>query len=46
MHDKLLVADNAVALIGGRNIGNQYFQIDPESQFADDDVFAVGPSGP
>jgi putative cardiolipin synthase len=43
MHNKLLVADNAVALIGGRNIGNQYFQMDPESQFADDDVFAVGP---
>ncbi|MEO7208429.1 MAG: phospholipase D family protein, partial [Steroidobacteraceae bacterium] len=43
MHDKLLVADNAVALIGGRNIGNQYFQIDPESQFADDDVFSAGP---
>ncbi len=42
MHNKLLVADNAVALIGGRNIGNQYFQIDPESQFADDDVFAAG----
>jgi putative cardiolipin synthase len=43
MHNKLLVADNAVALIGGRNIGNQYFQIDPESQFADDDVFSAGP---
>jgi putative cardiolipin synthase len=43
MHNKLLVADNAAALIGGRNIGNQYFQIDPESQFADDDVFTVGP---
>jgi putative cardiolipin synthase len=43
MHNKLMVADNAVALIGGRNIGNQYFQIDPESQFADDDVFAAGP---
>jgi putative cardiolipin synthase len=43
MHNKLLVVDNAVALIGGRNIGNQYFQMDPESQFADDDVFAVGP---
>jgi cardiolipin synthase C len=42
MHNKLLVADNAVALIGGRNIGNQYFQVDPESQFADDDVFSVG----
>ena len=43
MHNKLLVVDNAVALIGGRNIGNQYFQIDPSSQFADDDVFAAGP---
>jgi putative cardiolipin synthase len=43
MHNKLLVVDNAVALVGGRNIGNQYFQIDPESQFADDDVFAAGP---
>ncbi len=43
MHNKLLVADNAVALIGGRNVGNQYFQLDPTSQFADDDVFSVGP---
>ncbi|NDP47917.1 MAG: phospholipase D family protein, partial [Sulfuriferula multivorans] len=43
MHNKLLVVDNAVALIGGRNIGDQYFQIDPEAQFADDDVFAAGP---
>jgi putative cardiolipin synthase len=43
MHNKLLVVDNAVALLGGRNIGNQYFQMDPESQFADDDVLAAGP---
>ncbi len=43
MHNKLLIVDNAVALIGGRNIGNQYFQMDPDSQFADDDVFAGGP---
>ncbi len=43
MHNKLLVVDNSVALIGGRNIGNQYFQIDPESQFADYDVFSAGP---
>lgn len=43
MHNKLLVVDNAVAMVGGRNIGNQYFQMDPESQFADDDVFAIGP---
>jgi cardiolipin synthase C len=43
MDNKLLVADNSVALLGGRNIGNQYFQMDPDSQFADDDVFAAGP---
>jgi putative cardiolipin synthase len=43
MHNKLLVVDNAIALIGGRNIGDAYFQIDPEGQFADDDVFTVGP---
>ena len=43
MHNKLLVVDNAVAMVGGRNIGNQYFQMDPQSQFADDDVFVAGP---
>jgi putative cardiolipin synthase len=43
MHNKLFVADGAVALLGGRNIGDQYFQIDPNSQFADDDVFTAGP---
>ena len=43
MHNKLMVVDNSVALIGGRNVGNQYFQVDPESQFADDDMFAAGP---
>lgn len=44
MHNKLLVADNASALIGGRNIGDQYFQVDPEGQYADDDVFVGGPA--
>jgi len=43
MHNKLMVVDNSIALIGGRNIGDQYFQIDPQSQVADDDVFAAGP---
>ena len=43
MHNKLLVVDGALALVGGRNIGDQYFQMDPQSQFADDDVFAAGP---
>jgi len=43
MHNKLLIADDSIALVGGRNIGNQYFQMDPASQFADDDVFSAGP---
>ena len=43
MHNKLFVADNAIALVGGRNLGDEYFQIDPDRQFGDDDVFAVGP---
>lgn len=43
MHNKLLVADNAAGLVGGRNIGDEYFQVDAKSQFADDDVFVVGP---
>jgi putative cardiolipin synthase len=43
MHNKLLVADNAVALIGGRNVADEYFQIDPRRQFADDDMFSSGP---
>jgi cardiolipin synthase C len=46
MHNKLLVVDDAIALVGGRNIGDQYFQIDPGSQFADDDVFTVGAAVP
>jgi cardiolipin synthase C len=42
MHNKLIVIDNSVALIGGRNIGAQYFQVEPDSQFADDDAFVAG----
>jgi putative cardiolipin synthase len=43
MHNKLMVADNAVALVGGRNIGDEYFQVDPEGQQGDFETFAAGP---
>lgn len=43
MHNKLMVADNAVALIGGRNVGNEYFQASPEFEFGDYDLFSAGP---
>ncbi len=46
MHNKLLVVDNSIALLGGRNIGDRYFQINPDGQVADDDVFAAGPIAP
>jgi len=43
MHNKLFIVDGSVALFGGRNVGDEYFQTDPESQFGDDDVFTIGP---
>jgi cardiolipin synthase C len=43
MHNKLMVVDGVVAVTGGRNIGDQYFQVDPDSQFGDDDVLVIGP---
>src|SRR6202166_2508600 len=43
MHNKLFVADNALAITGGRNIGDQYFTRDLDSNFIDLDVVAAGP---
>jgi phosphatidylserine/phosphatidylglycerophosphate/cardiolipin synthase-like enzyme len=42
MHNKLFVADNALAITGGRNIGDQYFTRDQHSNFIDLDVVAAG----
>jgi len=35
--------DNAVAIVGGRNIGNHYFEVDQQVNFRDMDVVAGGP---
>jgi len=43
MHNKLLVADNSFAIVGGRNIGNHYFGVDPDTNFRDLDIVAAGP---
>lgn len=45
MHNKAMVADNEVALFGGRNIGTEYFLSDEERMFLDYDVMAFGPIG-
>jgi putative cardiolipin synthase len=43
MHNKSFTADRQVTIIGGRNIGDEYFGIGPGVEFADMDVMAVGP---
>jgi cardiolipin synthase C len=43
MHNKLMVVDNAVAIVGGRNMGDPYFGVNPSHNFRDLDVVAVGP---
>ena len=43
MHNKLFVADNSIAVTGGRNVGDEYFQTDSDTGFADFDVLAIGP---
>ena len=43
MHNKSFTVDNQATILGGRNIGNEYFDADPDLAFADLDVLAVGP---
>ncbi|NNL77282.1 MAG: phospholipase D family protein [Desulfobacterales bacterium] len=43
MHNKLIVADNRLSIVGGRNIGNEYFGLNPKQNFIDFDVLALGP---
>lgn len=44
MHNKLIIADGAVAVTGGRNISNEYFDASENFQFADMDIFFAGKS--
>jgi cardiolipin synthase C len=43
MHNKQMVADNRVAIIGGRNVGDEYMGLNAEFNFHDLDVLGVGP---
>jgi putative cardiolipin synthase len=43
MHNKSFIVDNDVAIVGGRNIGNDYFDAGSSSNFRDLDVIAIGP---
>ncbi|TDV64415.1 phospholipase D family protein [Pseudomonas sp. LP_7_YM] len=43
MHNKLWLADSAVAIVGGRNLGDEYFDAEPNLNFTDIDMLSVGP---
>ena len=43
MHNKSFTADNQVAIVGGRNVGDEYFGAADDVLFADLDVMAIGP---
>lgn len=42
-HRKLLIADGEAMITGGRNIGNEYFDLSPKYNFLDTDVEVRGP---
>ncbi|MFL1523661.1 phospholipase D family protein [Pseudomonas sp. O230] len=43
MHNKLWLADNSAAIVGGRNLGDEYFDAEPNLNFTDIDMLGVGP---
>ncbi len=43
MHNKAFVADNQRAVVGGRNIGDEYFEAHDDVAFGDLDVLTMGP---
>lgn len=43
MHNKSFTVDNQISIVGGRNIGNEYFDANPDLAFADLDLLTIGP---
>ncbi|MCC7464176.1 MAG: phospholipase D family protein [Gammaproteobacteria bacterium] len=43
MHNKSFTADGQVCIVGGRNVGDEYFDADRHVDFVDLDVLAIGP---
>ena len=43
MHNKVFVVDDELAIIGGRNIGDEYFDLHEKSNLVDLDLLAAGP---
>ena len=43
MHNKSMTADNAMSIVGGRNIGDEYFLAKKEMNYSDLDLLLAGP---
>jgi putative cardiolipin synthase len=43
MHNKAFIADNSIAVIGGRNVGDRYFSANEQANYRDLDLYTVGP---
>lgn len=43
MHNKSFTVDGVATVVGGRNVGNEYFSAHPDVEFGDLDVMALGP---
>lgn len=44
MHNKLFLADGTLAIVGGRNLGDSYFNADRGLNFTDIDLLVAGPA--
>jgi putative cardiolipin synthase len=44
MHDKTFIVDGQLAITGGRNMADEYFDFDHEYNFRDRDVLVLGPT--
>lgn len=42
MHNKSFTVDNAVTIVGGRNIADEYYQTSADAEFIDEDLLATG----
>jgi len=43
MHNKAMIVDGALAIVGGRNLADEYYQINTSHEFADFDLLLAGP---
>lgn len=43
MHNKAWIVDNQIAIVGGRNIGDEYFDAAEDTNFLDADLALIGP---